>query len=398
MRSKVRFPNLSQSFPGKIPLLPILLVLAVSAQAALVTVTETVVNADNTNFTGYLMIDWPAFKTSAGEVIAGNSRGQRFPASGTFNGTVTAILHPTVGGSPSGVSYRVRYFSTVSALRSEERWQIPTSPTTTTIQAVRITTTPTPDVTILLGQIGQGGATDGQDMRWNNTTKVWEPKTLFDSTNPAASPGTAAPGTQVIAARRDHVHPAPTGTSGGILGYTSTTALASSALLALNGIVLGGGAGATPTATAAGAARDVLRVPPAGGAPAFGSDVPVCQKYTVNETDLTAAATTEDETLFNLPARGKIVGAGVKHSTAFAGTGITAVTVSVGDSSGTTFYTAAFDIFQAVADTTFQDTSLFKSSTYVARDVLARFTCTGGNCNAMTAGEVDFRICWVILP
>lgn len=41
------------------------------------------------------------------------------------------------------------------------------------------------------------------------------------------------------------------GTSGGILGYTATGTLASSALLAGNGLVIGGGAGATPTAIAA---------------------------------------------------------------------------------------------------------------------------------------------------
>lgn len=43
------------------------------------------------------------------------------------------------------------------------------------------------------------------------------------------------------------------GTSGGILGYTGTTTLASSALLAAGYTVIGGGAGATPTAVATGA-------------------------------------------------------------------------------------------------------------------------------------------------
>ena len=42
------------------------------------------------------------------------------------------------------------------------------------------------------------------------------------------------------------------GTSGGILGFTGTTTVASSALLTLNGVVIGGGSGATPTSTAAG--------------------------------------------------------------------------------------------------------------------------------------------------
>ena len=61
------------------------------------------------------------------------------------------------------------------------------------------------------------------------------------------------------------------GTSGGILGFTATGTLASSALLTANGVVLGGGAGATPTATGAGSANQVLRIPGAGGAPAFGA-------------------------------------------------------------------------------------------------------------------------------
>ena len=41
------------------------------------------------------------------------------------------------------------------------------------------------------------------------------------------------------------------GTSGGVLGYTATGTLASSALLTANGVVIGGGAGATPTSLGA---------------------------------------------------------------------------------------------------------------------------------------------------
>lgn len=61
------------------------------------------------------------------------------------------------------------------------------------------------------------------------------------------------------------------GTSGGILAFTSTTTVASSALLTLNGVVLGGGAGAVPGVTPAGTANQVFRVPSAGTAPRFGS-------------------------------------------------------------------------------------------------------------------------------
>lgn len=48
------------------------------------------------------------------------------------------------------------------------------------------------------------------------------------------------------------------GTSGGILGYTATGTLASSALLAANQLVIGGGAGATPLTLAAGSQYQVL--------------------------------------------------------------------------------------------------------------------------------------------
>jgi len=61
------------------------------------------------------------------------------------------------------------------------------------------------------------------------------------------------------------------GTSGGIPYFSSATTMASSAALTANGVVLGGGAGASPTTTTAGTANQVLRVPGAGGAPAFGA-------------------------------------------------------------------------------------------------------------------------------
>ena len=41
------------------------------------------------------------------------------------------------------------------------------------------------------------------------------------------------------------------GTSGGILGFTGTTTIASSSLLAANGVLIGGGAGVLPTSIAA---------------------------------------------------------------------------------------------------------------------------------------------------
>jgi len=67
------------------------------------------------------------------------------------------------------------------------------------------------------------------------------------------------------------------GTSGGILAYTATGTLASSALLTQYGPIIGGGAGAAPSAIAVGTDNQVLKGA-TGAAPAFGAlvdaDVP----------------------------------------------------------------------------------------------------------------------------
>ena len=73
------------------------------------------------------------------------------------------------------------------------------------------------------------------------------------------------------------------GTSGGIPYFNAANTIASSTALTTNGVVLGGGAGAAPTATAAGVANSVLRVPSGGGAPSFGA-VDVSQSSAVTGT------------------------------------------------------------------------------------------------------------------
>lgn len=135
------------------------------------------------------------------------------------------------------------------------------------------------------------------------------------------------------------------------------------------------------------------------------SYIPKCVKYTVaySNAAFIAASTTAPVTLFTLPARGKILGVNIKHSVAYAGTGISSTTVSVGDGTSTyNQYAAAYDIFQAVAATAFQDTSQFKSTTMASSSVVAYFTANvnfgTGAATVLTAGSVDIAVCWVTLP
>ncbi|KKL84897.1 hypothetical protein LCGC14_1960140, partial [marine sediment metagenome] len=71
-------------------------------------------------------------------------------------------------------------------------------------------------------------------------TAAW--KTALDGTNPAATAATASPGTSLVFAHRDHVHPIGVGTTRGDLLVWNSTPVASRLALGAAGTVLIGGA------------------------------------------------------------------------------------------------------------------------------------------------------------
>lgn len=206
------------------------------------------------------------------------------------------------------------------------------------------------------------------------------------------------------------------GTSGGVPYYSSASAIASSAALGANLPVVGGGAGAAPT-TGTRSGNTTAFVTTTGtqtlgrcveidangnhiaaAGPCVNTAVPVCSKYTVAETALTDADTSQDIALFTLPARGKITGVTIKQSDNFTGGSISALTVSVGTTASPAAYSAAFDIFQAEGDTVMQDDGGHFSTTFVSHSVIAQFNSTGGNVSAATQGSVDIWACYAVLP
>jgi hypothetical protein len=137
-----------------------------------------------------------------------------------------------------------------------------------------------------------------------------------------------------------------------------------------------------------------------------------CSKTTIpyTNTAFQAASTTADITLLTMPQFGKIRGLTVKHSAQFTdgGGAMTDVSVSVGD--GTTPFTqhtAAFSIGEvtAAADTTFQDTNAFQSTTMASggSTVSAHFIATnrdfgdGAGSTYLTAGSVDLYVCYELI-
>jgi hypothetical protein len=196
--------------------------------------------------------------------------------------------------------------------------------------------------------------------------------------------------------------PAGTITLNGNVGYCGETNVH---LLIANGVTFAG-SGSMPSSNVE---TQVTTDHRNGTSSTPGGSVPACKAYVVPSTNAAfiAAATTADVTLFELPAQGKIAAVTVKHSAQFSdgGGAMTDVSVSVGDSSSTTAYTTAWSIGEVTAagNTVFQDTTLFKSTTFVARDVLARFTAAGANfgngaATSLTGGSVSIWACWVVLP
>lgn len=114
------------------------------------------------------------------------------------------------------------------------------------------------------------------------------------------------------------------GTSGGIPYFNTTSTMATSALLGLNSIMLGGGAGGAPSTLGAGTAGQVLTSGGAGTAPAWISSLPIAN----GGTGGTSLATAQS-------ALGIVIGGATTGSAAIVGTGgVVANKMCSGDSSG----------------------------------------------------------------
>jgi hypothetical protein len=106
--------------------------------------------------------------------------------------------------------------------------------------------------------------------------------------------------------------------------------------------------------------------------------------------DFSAAATASDISWFSLPSQTILEGIVLKHSTAFSGGSVTALTLSVGVVGQLDKYVYQFDAFQAVGDTVFINIDLkelidFGSTT----DIRIEAVATGDNLDQLTAGAFD---------
>jgi len=124
-------------------------------------------------------------------------------------------------------------------------------------------------------------------------------------------------------------------------------------------------------------------------------------KVQITHTQLQAAALTNNIELYSLPLGGVLHAVHLKQSTAFAGTGITAYTVSVGLSNFPERFASLYNVFAAVAATTKQISNVVDAPDNGSATSIKLFAvAVGGNLNASTAGvlEVGLLLSLCTLP
>lgn len=126
----------------------------------------------------------------------------------------------------------------------------------------------------------------------------------------------------------------------------------------------------------------------------------IWNKYTIPYTSVQAGGTTNAVTVVSLTAKQMVCGLAEKHSTAFAGTSISGLTVTVGDSNGTstTYSPFAFNVLQTVSNTAVVYNNVVGAASYAGGTIQANFTATGANLSALTAGSLDVWVCSTTLP
>lgn len=118
-------------------------------------------------------------------------------------------------------------------------------------------------------------------------------------------------------------------------------------------------------------------------------------KVTIPFNAIPAGASPVQVGLFTPPTKSIVYGSLIKHSVAFSGGGVTGMTVSIGTAGSAALYGAAFNVFQVVANNTFETTDIFTIDNWVVPGaIVATFTSTGAAPSAATAGSVDIYI-WV---
>lgn len=119
-------------------------------------------------------------------------------------------------------------------------------------------------------------------------------------------------------------------------------------------------------------------------------------KYTVTAAQIATAGLTNNATLFTLPAKGVILAAHAQASTAFAGTGIVTLGVTLGDAGNNSRYLPSFTVLST--GLLVPASGIWIPSMSGTTAIKAYFTAVGANLSTLTQGSLDVYVCWTTLP
>ena len=191
---------------------------AAFAQApALTTVKDTVYKSDGSPASGTVVIIWQGFVSADSRPVFGGNK--TLPLT---NGALAVALVPNAGGTPSGTSYRVRYYQS-GGVYFEETWVVPGSSPLSS-----------PDVPTVTPQGSTGSTTycywisatntNGETLL-GSTTCIANGNAALDGTNYNQVAWTAVSGATGYRVYRTPNQNAPSGTGSYLAGSTASTTL-----------------------------------------------------------------------------------------------------------------------------------------------------------------------------
>lgn len=209
----------------------------------------------------------------------------------------------------------------------------------------------------------------------------------------------------ISCAKSNGVSMPASGTSGGVAYYSSTSAMASSALLAANQIVLGGGAGTAPFTLGSLGTTSTLLHGNAGGAPTFGAVVSAdlslttttCTNQFVTAISAAAAGTCTTDTLASAQHANQGTTTQVLHGNAAGNPSWGQVAIGA-DVSGMAAGVATFlatpssaNLISAVTDETGSGALVFGTTPTIATPVINGLATGTGVASAATASTIATR-------
>ncbi len=113
------------------------------------------------------------------------------------------------------------------------------------------------------------------------------------------------------------------------------------------------------------------------------------QSVTMSYTQFQTAGLSKAVAAFTLPANSVLEYVAIKHSIAFAGASITAVSAQVGPSGNYTNIIGGFDVLQSVADQSFDNISTDYIGSFAnPTSIYVNMVATGANLSALSQGSV----------